>query len=105
MMPGAPSWESLFNLPGGTTTTRVVRFGNAGNGLTITMSSGAPQGGMVDGPMAMGGNDLHSLLQHIRVMLEQSGYVLLASAYRSRFTQHVSGWPLATWSKGPTAKP
>ena len=78
-MPGAASWESLLGMPGGTSTTRVVRFGNAGNGFTITMSSGSPVspgfpgGGMYGGPIPMGGGDLHSLLQHIRLMLEQSG--------------------------------
>lgn len=85
-MPNAASWEALMGMPSGTATTRVVRFGNAGNGFTITMSSGSPMQGvsgsaMYGGPMGMpmGGGDLHSLLQHIRLMLEQSGYGTLPS--------------------------
>ncbi len=86
-------WESMMGLGGmppmggAPSNARVMRFGNTGSGFTITMSSGpAPFGGgpgmMYGGggamrggvPMAMGG-DLHSVLQHIRTMLEQSGYV------------------------------
>lgn len=93
-MPGGMGWESMMGMGGlpmgAPSSTRVMRFGNSGSGFTITMSSGPspfgsggsmmygggpPMGGPMGMPMGMGmGGDLHSVLQHIRMMLEQSGY-------------------------------
>lgn len=120
LMPGAASWESLLGVSNG--TTRIVRFGgNGGGGLTITMASGGapPMGPLYGGPMGMpmGDLDLHAVLQHVRLVLEQSGYgcPLQVPCFNvprpcecipppSSPILVFPGWPLATLWRAPTAK-